>query len=74
MAAMLELNPNDNQVVRHLYVTLLLELEDNQRLEKLLKQYPDDCSADWKYGVALHEFRNKRRGKKANKLVAEATA
>lgn len=74
MGAMLELNPNDNQGVRYLYITLLLELEDVQRLEKLLKQYLDDWSAYWKYGVALHEFRKKGRGKKADKLLADAIA
>jgi tetratricopeptide (TPR) repeat protein len=74
MGTMLELNPNDNQGVRHLYITLLLELEDRQRLEKLLKQYPNDWSAYWKYGVALHEFRKKGRGGKADKLLADAIA
>jgi tetratricopeptide (TPR) repeat protein len=74
MGAMLELNPNDNQGVRYLYITLLLELEDSQRLEKLLKQYPDDWSAYWKYGVALHEFRKKGRRNKTDKLLADAIA
>lgn len=74
MGAMLELNPNDNQGVRHLYMTLLLELEDRQRMEKLLKQYPDDWSAYWKYGVALYEFRKKGRGGKADRLLAAAIA
>jgi tetratricopeptide (TPR) repeat protein len=74
MGAMLELNPGDNQGVRHLYITLLLELEDGKRLEKLLKQYPDDWSAYWKYGVALHEFRKKGQGGKADKLLADAIA
>lgn len=74
MGAMLELNPNDNQGVRHLYITLLLELGDGKRLEKLLKQYPDDWSAYWKYGVALHEFRKKGPGGKADKLLTDAIA
>ena len=74
MEAMLELNLGDNQGVRYLYITLLLELEDGKRLEKLLKQYPDDWSAYWKYGAALYEFRKKGRGGKADKLLSDAIA
>jgi tetratricopeptide (TPR) repeat protein len=72
MNAMLELNPNDNQGVRHVYITLLLELGDTKRLEKLLKQYPDDWSAYWKYGHALYEFRRKGAGDKADDLLRDA--
>ncbi|MDX2139597.1 MAG: tetratricopeptide repeat protein [Chloroflexota bacterium] len=72
MAAMLELNPGDNQGVRYLFITLLLELEDSKRLEKLLKQYPDDWSAYWKYSAALYEFRKQGRGGKADKLLTDA--
>jgi tetratricopeptide (TPR) repeat protein len=74
MDAMLALNPNDNQGVRQLYITLLLEMEDTRRLEKLLKQYPDDWSACWKYGRALYEFRKKGKGGKADELLSDAIA
>lgn len=72
MDAMLELNPNDNQGVRQVYITLLLELNDTSRMEKLLKQYPDDWSASWQYGHALYEFRKKGVGDKADELLSDA--
>lgn len=72
MDAMLELNPNDNQGIRQVYITLLLELNDNKRMEKLLKQFPDDWSAYWKYGQALYEFRRKGAGGKADELLSDA--
>ena len=72
MDAMLELNPNDNQGIRQVYITLLLELNDNKGMEKLLKQFPDDWSAYWKYGQALYEFRKKRAGGKADQLLSDA--
>lgn len=72
MSTMLELNPNDNQGVRHLFITLLLELNDIRRMEKLLKQYPDDWSAYWKYGQALYEFRKNGPGGKADEILADA--
>lgn len=72
MDAMLELNPNDNQGIRQLYITLLLELNDNKGMEKLLKQFPDDWSAYWKYGQALYEFRKKGAGGKADELLSDA--
>lgn len=72
MAAMLELNPNDNLGVRMLYITLLLEMRDDKRLNQLLKQYPDDWSAPWLYGKALYEFRKSGAGAKADTLLNEA--
>lgn len=72
MDAMLELNPNDNQGIRQVYITLLLELNDTKRMEKLLKQYPDDWSAYWKYGQSLYEFRKKGTGGKADELLSDA--
>jgi tetratricopeptide (TPR) repeat protein len=72
MAAMLELNPNDNQGVRDLYITLLLELDDRVRIEKLLKQYRDDWSVPMLYGAALHEFRKNGRSTQAKKRLLKA--
>jgi tetratricopeptide (TPR) repeat protein len=72
MGAMLKLNPNDNQGVRYLYISLLLELEDNRRLERLRKQYANDGRAHWRYGVALHEFRMNGPGGRVDKLLGAA--
>lgn len=74
MEAMLELNRNDNQGVRLLYMTLLLELPNDQRLEKLLEQYPSDWSAYWKYGVALHQFHKTGQGDESAELLDDALA
>ena len=72
MDAMLELNPGDNQGVRYLYITLLLEKNETTRLEKLFEDYPDDWSATWKYSQALYEFRKAGRGGKADELLLDA--
>lgn len=72
MDAMLELNPNDNQGIRYLYITLLLELDDLKRLEKLLQQYPGDWSAYWKYGQALYHFKKSGRSDEADDLLSDA--
>lgn len=74
MQDMLELNPNDNQGIRDLYITLLLEQDDLTRLEKLLKQYPGDWSAFRKYGEALYQFKKTGRGDKADDLLFDAIA
>lgn len=50
---MLRLNPNDNQGVRYFLANLLLETGDDVGLGKLLVQYKDDWSANWKYTRAL---------------------
>lgn len=74
MAAMLELNPNDNQGVREVYINVLLELNDTKRLDKLLKMYPDDWLVSMQYGKALHEFRKNGRTETADELLWEAIA
>lgn len=54
---MLRLNPNDNQGIRDLLATCLLDLGRDDDLERLLEQYEDDASALWAYTWALHAFR-----------------
>ena len=69
---MLRLNPNDNQGVRYTLSTLLLDMKEESELKKLLKQYPDDWSATWKYNAALLAFRTTGKSDKANALLQEA--
>ncbi len=69
---MLRLNPGDNQGVRYLLATLLLEVGDDVALQKLLGQYEDEYSANWKYTSALLAFRQEGRSQKANALLTEA--
>ena len=54
---LLHLNPNDNQGVRDLLASCLLELGRDDELEALLRQYEEDRSATWKYAEAILAFR-----------------
>jgi tetratricopeptide (TPR) repeat protein len=56
---MLRLNPGDNQGVRYLLATSLLEErspEARSALQELLGRYPDDSAANWAYNRALLAF------------------
>ena len=55
---MLRLNPNDNQGVRHLMLPCLLNLNQDEQIETLLKKNKDDkFLAIWSYTRALVSFR-----------------
>jgi tetratricopeptide (TPR) repeat protein len=54
---MLRLNPNDNQGVRYLLLSCLLELHRDEEAKDLLTCYAEDDSAEWCYGEALLAFR-----------------
>jgi tetratricopeptide (TPR) repeat protein len=69
---MLRLNPGDNQGVRYVLLDILFLMGDDAGLTKLLKQYPDDWSANWKYTTALSTFRQKGKTSKANALLKDA--
>ncbi|WP_238134291.1 SEC-C metal-binding domain-containing protein [Calderihabitans maritimus] len=53
---MLELNPNDNQGVRYLLSTCLLEAGRYEELEELFRRYEEDIGVDWLYNLALYQF------------------
>ena len=69
---MLRLNPGDNQGIRYLLASCLLEIGDDAQLQTLLDTYPDDASASWMYTCALVRFRNDGASQAANDLLAEA--
>ncbi|HLE28045.1 MAG TPA: hypothetical protein VI793_08005 [Anaerolineales bacterium] len=69
---MLRLNEGDNQGVRYLLAGLLLEMDRDAELLKLLKQYKDDWSSVWTYTWALVEFRQSGPGKKADSRLKQA--
>lgn len=69
---MLRLNPNDNQGVRYLLVTLLLEVEDDDALKQLLDEYKDDGTAVWLYSRALWQFRRDGASRAATNLLKKA--
>lgn len=70
---MLRLNPNDNQGVRYSLATLLLDMDRDQDLRALLKQYENDGSAEWAYAQALLAFREGGETAHAKKLLTRAT-
>jgi tetratricopeptide (TPR) repeat protein len=72
---LLRLNAEDNQGIRYLAALLLLDMERDGQVLKLLKQFKEDTSAAWLYTWALVLFRQNgasavadRRLKKALKL------
>lgn len=70
-AEMLRLNPNDNQGIRYDYLRALLSTPGNdERIEALLEQYPEDIAAAWTYSRALWFFR--RGDERANSALREA--
>lgn len=69
---MLRLNPNDNQGVRWILMTWLLELRRNAEAAALLEQYDEDASAQWGYATALLEFRKKGDTPASRKLLKKA--
>ncbi len=70
---LLRLNPNDNQGVRYSLATLLLDLDRDEDLRRLLAKYEDDASAVWAYTKTLLAFRERGESPQANKLLAQAT-
>ncbi len=69
---MLRLNPNDNQGIRDLLATRLLDLGHDDDLERLLEQYEDDASALWAYTWALHAFRRSGDSEAARTRLRDA--
>lgn len=69
---MLSLNPNDNQGIRYILLSCLLEEGLDDAVGALLDQYPDDCAAHWLYARALWTFRREGRSAKAKKCLKES--
>lgn len=71
---MLELNPDDDQGVRHLLAAYLAEAERNDDLCQLMARYPDEHSAAWAWTGALLAFRKAGDGAPARQRLDEAMA
>lgn len=69
---LLRLNPGDNQGVRYLLLTCLLEAGEDERAEALLAQFDDDAFATWRYGRALLAFRQHESSVTADEALADA--
>jgi tetratricopeptide (TPR) repeat protein len=54
---LLHLNPNDNQGLRYIMASGLLELGRDEQVADLLNAYPDDAAAAWPWTGALLAFR-----------------
>ena len=69
---MLELNPNDNQGIRYMLSTLLLEKGDLNKFELFVKGWEQEDNAVWKFNNALYYFKKYGRSAKSNKLLLKA--
>jgi tetratricopeptide (TPR) repeat protein len=69
---MLRLNPGDNQGIRYVLADLLLGMNRDADLAKLLRQYKDDASAVWRFTQALLEYRKTGASAKANRFIQDA--
>lgn len=68
---MLRLNPGDNQGIRYVLLTHLLEAGEDEHAGALLDDY-DDAAASWLYDRALWFFRTEGEGPAANAALREA--
>ena len=69
---MLQLNPMDNQGVRYLLLSYLLELNDLDGMRSLLDEYEDEVSAAWLFNKALVSFLREGDTAEGRELLSEA--
>ena len=69
---LLRLNPGDNQGIRYLLLDLLLEMDRIDDAGALLKEYPDEWSADWAYTEALLAFRKSGSNRQSKAALKRA--
>jgi tetratricopeptide (TPR) repeat protein len=69
---LLRLNPDDNQGVRYLLASALIELGHDEWLADLLARYQEDSSACWPYSAALLAFRREGDSARSRRLLAAA--
>jgi tetratricopeptide (TPR) repeat protein len=70
---MLRLNPGDNQGIRYILASCLLDEGRDTEVAALIDEYKDDASAAWAWSRALLEFRKDGDCEKAKAALAEAT-
>jgi len=69
---MLELNPNDNQGIRYLLSTLLLEKDDLTKFELFIKNSEEENCAVWNFNNALYNFKKIGKKAKTEKILLNA--
>lgn len=74
LGAMIRLNPDDNQGVRHVLMSWLLMLDRAADLDALLKMFKAPHDPQWAFPAALAAFRRKGDTAPARKAMATALA
>lgn len=69
---MLRLNPNDNQGLRYVLISCLLDLGHDEQVAELLIAYPDDAGATWPWTDALLVFRKQGDSPESREKLAAA--
>jgi tetratricopeptide (TPR) repeat protein len=69
---MLDLNPDDNQGIRHELASCLLDEELDEELGDLLEGYEEDVFAEWAYTRALFAYRKEGDTEGATKALEDA--
>lgn len=69
---MLRLNPHDNQGLRYVLASCLLDLGRDEQVADLLNAYPDDAAATWPWTGALLVFRKQGDGPESREKLAAA--
>ena len=69
---MIELNPNDNQGVRYLLSTILLNKKDLSDYESFIEKYDGEDSAVWHYNNALYHFKKMGKSAKSDEALLQA--
>lgn len=69
---MLELNPGDNQGIRYLLSTLLLQTKKYDDFETMIKEREEDSGTDWLYNLALYKFIKTGKSKSSNEALLKA--
>lgn len=66
---MIFLNPSDNQGIRYLLINHYLELGMLEDFQKLINQYEDEISTQWKFSLALFSFIKEGATEKSNQAL-----
>jgi tetratricopeptide (TPR) repeat protein len=69
---MLRLNPGDNQGIRYILASCLLDAGRDDEVVALIDDYKDDASAAWAWSRALLAFRKHGDDEQAKAALAEA--
>lgn len=69
---MLELNQNDNQGIRYLLTTALLEQNYFEKYLSLYEEYSGDPSASWRYNFALYHFKKEGNSVRSKEALQDA--